>query len=123
MHEVALVQALIEQVAQEIAQSGCTGAVRRVELVVGRLSGAHPDSLRFAFELLAPGTVVEKAELAIDQQPAECACAACGARQPIDELPMGCPVCGSSRITIEGGRDLLLQSIELDDAPPADPGG
>ena len=116
MHEVSLVQALIEQVEKEVQQAGYTGRVVRVDLVVGRLSGAHPDALRFAFELLAPETVVAGAQLEIAEIRADCCCQACHARVPIDDLLCACPHCGSPQITIEGGRELLLQSIELDES-------
>lgn len=119
MHEVALVQALIEQVEHEVRAAGHTGRVVRVDLVVGRLSGAHPDSLRFAFELLSPDTLVAQAALTISEPSPDCCCAACGARTAIEELVVACPQCGAHQITIEGGRDLLLQSIELEDESPA----
>jgi hydrogenase nickel incorporation protein HypA/HybF len=116
MHEVAIVQALIEQVEQEVRQSGQTGRVLRLELVIGRLSGVHPDSIRFAVEVLGPGTLVEHAQVDIVQPPAYCSCRACGAHHPIDELTLLCPQCGSPEVAIEGGTELLLQSIELEDA-------
>ena len=115
MHEVALVQALIEQVEQEIRRADQRGRVLRLELHVGRLSGASPDALRFAFEVLAPGTLVEQAELAIVEPRAECRCRACGVNTPIEELVVACPQCGSAAITIDGGRELLLQSIQLEE--------
>ena len=118
MHEVSLVQALIDQVQREVEASGHAGRVVRIELAVGRMSGAHPESLRFAFGLLAPGTLVEGAQLDIQQPKAVCVCRACGVQTPIDELITACPECGSGDIHIQGGRDLLLESIELDESVP-----
>jgi len=115
MHEVSIVQALIEQVEEEIQQAGATGRVVKLDLIIGRLSGAHADSIRFAFELLTPDTPLAGVSLQIDEQPAVCCCAACDAKTPIEELITACPVCGSSQITIEGGCDLILQSIELEE--------
>ncbi|MGA2033304.1 MAG: hydrogenase maturation nickel metallochaperone HypA [Thermoguttaceae bacterium] len=115
MHELSIVEALIEQIRRELHRSGQSGRVVRVELAIGRLSGVHCDSIRFAFELLSPGTPVEGAQLDISEPKAVCACRACGARQEIDELVIQCPLCQSADISIVEGRDLLLQSIELDD--------
>ncbi|MGO8690436.1 MAG: hydrogenase maturation nickel metallochaperone HypA [Thermoguttaceae bacterium] len=117
MHELAIVEALIDQVRREVRRAGQTGRVTRLELAVGQLSGVHCDSLRFAFELLSPGTVVEGAKVAIQQPRAVCCCQDCGAREEIDELVVECPRCQSPRITIEEGRQLLLQSIELEEVP------
>ncbi len=118
MHEVSIVQALVEQVEAEVRNSGCRGRVLGLDLVIGRLSGVHADSIRFAFELLAPGTILAEAQLRITEPPAELVCAACGARTPIEDLSSQCPQCNSVQVRIEGGRDLLLQSIELEE-----PGG
>lgn len=115
MHEVSIVESLIEQVEREVAQSGHQGRVLHLELIVGRLCGASADAIRFAFELLAPETFLKDAELTIHEPRAVCCCAACGGRSEIDELVSVCPQCGSSRITFEGGQDLLLESIDLED--------
>ncbi len=114
MHEMSIVQALIEQVEAEVEKSGQSGRVVGLDLVIGRLSGVNADSIRFAYEVLAPGTVLEGATLRISEPTAYSDCRACGARQAIDELTMYCPRCGSGDIVIDGGRDLLLQSIELE---------
>ena len=115
MHEMSIVQALIDQVVSEVEKSGQRGRVVGLDLVVGRLSGVHADSLRFAFELLAPGTLLDGAALRIDEPLATSHCQVCGADTPVEELAMRCLACGSEQITITGGQDLLRQSIELED--------
>jgi hydrogenase nickel incorporation protein HypA/HybF len=115
VHELAIVDALIAQVRQEVQRAGAVGSVTRVELVVGRFSGVCPDSLRFAFEMLAPGTIVEGAELALSQPPAIARCRTCGAETQLDDLAGTCPQCQSPEVSLEGSRDLVLQSIELED--------
>jgi hydrogenase nickel incorporation protein HypA/HybF len=113
MHEMSIVDALIEQVSKEVGRSGAAGPVTRVDLSIGRLSGVNPDSIRFAFEMLAPGTAVEGATLAIREPKAVCVCRACGKETEIDELTANCPNCSSSDISITGGQQLLLESIEV----------
>jgi hydrogenase nickel incorporation protein HypA/HybF len=115
MHELAIAQALIEQIEREVHRAGQTGAVKRVDLIVGRLSGVHCDSLRFAFELLRPGTPVEGAELQIAEPRAVCVCRVCGAREEVEEIAVECPRCHCDDITLEDGRQLLLQSIEIEE--------
>jgi len=118
MHELSIVEALIEQVGRELKRAGQPGPVRQLDLSIGRLSGVHGDSIRFAFGLLAPGTPLENATIAIHEPKAVACCRACNARTEIDELVVRCPACGSDEITIEGGRDLLLQSIEVEEPHP-----
>jgi hydrogenase nickel incorporation protein HypA/HybF len=122
MHELSIVDALIEQVGREVHRAGQSGKVRGVELAIGRLSGVNCDSIRFAFELLAPDTIVAGAEIKINQLKAAYRCHDCNAQAEIDEMIFTCPKCGSKAVTIEGGRDLLLQSIDVDDEQEVDSG-
>lgn len=116
MHEMSIVQALIEQVEAEVEKSGEKGRVTRLDLVIGRLSGVHADSIRFAYEFLSKDSILDGAELRISEPSAYLACHACDHREPISDLEMHCPDCGSGDVVIEGGRDLVLQSIELEDS-------
>jgi hydrogenase nickel incorporation protein HypA/HybF len=115
MHELSIVEALIDQVETELERAGHKGRVARVELSIGRLSGVHTESVRFAFGLIAPGTVMNEAELVIEEPKAVCNCRACGTKIEIDDLVLQCPRCNSDDITIEGGRDLVLHSIEVEE--------
>ena len=115
MHEMSIVQALLDQIQIEVEKSGHMGRVMGLHLVIGRLSGVHVDSIRFAFELLSPETIAQDAELTIDQPKALLCCQACEKQQEIEELHANCPSCGAANVTIQGGQDLLLQTIELED--------
>ncbi len=115
MHEISIVDALIEQVQQEVERSGQKGRIVRLELAVGRLAGVSCDSLRFAFELLVPGTPLEQAELHVTEPKATCCCQACKACVEIEEITLQCPECESIEVIMEGGRELLLQSIEIEE--------
>ncbi len=115
MHEVAIVQTLIEQVEDEVRNSGHDGRVLRLQLSIGRLSGVHADAIRFALELLAPGTVLEGADIDIDEPRASCRCRQCKRSTVLEELVYECPACQSHDFSVEGGQDMLLQTIELED--------
>jgi len=112
---MSIVQSLLDQVDREVAAAGHSGRVVALELVIGRLSGVNADSIRFAFELLAPQSPLAGAELRIAEPRAVCRCGACGAEVEIDEIVATCPRCGGSDIVFAGGNELLLQSIELEE--------
>ena len=78
MHELAIVEALIEQVQREVRRAGQKGRVTRLELAIGSLSGVHCDSVRFAFDLLAPRNGGRRGEGRIQQPRAVSCCRACG---------------------------------------------
>jgi hydrogenase nickel incorporation protein HypA/HybF len=113
VHELSIVEALIEEVKKEVERAGETGRVARLDLKIGRLSGVNTDSIRFAYQLLAPGTLLEGADLQITEPSPLCCCRSCGARTEVEELIAACPRCHSGDIFLEGGHDLLLESIEL----------
>ena len=115
MHEAAIAEELISAALAQLARSGARGRVLRLEVAVGRLSGVSPEALRFAFEQLAPGTPVAGAALEIAEPPAQCRCKECGKQTATGALFGGCPACGSSAVSIAGGRELLLQAIEVED--------
>lgn len=114
MHELSIVEALISQVQQELDRAGQQGRVLQLELSIGRLSGVNPESVRFAFNLLAPGTFVDGAEIVIHEPKAICHCHACNRQVEIDDLVVECPECAAIDITIEGGREMMLQTIDIE---------
>ena len=116
MHELSIVEALIDQVQQELDRAGQQGRVLQLDVSIGRLSGVYPEAVRFAFGLLAPGTVVDGAKLVIQEPKPVCRCHACNAQVEIDDLVVQCPKCAADEITIEGGRDMILQSIEIEES-------
>jgi len=115
MHELSIVETLIEQAQKEVRRSGHSGRIVRLDLVIGRLAGVSCDSIRFAFDLLSPDTMLEGAEVRITEPKATCCCQACDARVEGDELTVRCPRCGGVGVSFEGGRQLLLESIEIED--------
>lgn len=116
MHEVSIVETLIRQVADEVERSGHSGRVTQLDLIVGRLSGASAEAIRFAFELLSKeDPLLDGATLVIAEPKAVCRCRACGVETEIDDLVAVCPVCEDEQIQIVGGNDLMLDSIELED--------
>ncbi len=115
MHELSIVEALIEQVQEEVKRAGVEGKIAKLELSIGRLSGVNADSIRFAFDLLAADSILSGAEIVIFEPKAVCRCNHCHAETEIDGLLLQCPRCSSDDVVIDGGRELLLQSIDVEE--------
>lgn len=115
MHELTIAEAILQQVDEVVRQSGQSGRVTRVELAIGVLSGVCADSVGFALGLLTEGTALAQTDFRIRQPQAQCVCQHCGRRTPIDDVVLACPVCASPAIAIHGGRELVLESIELEE--------
>ena len=111
MHELAIAESIVD-VALRHARDR---RVAKVELRVGHLRQVVPSALTFAFELLAEGTVLQGAELAIETVPAAGRCRRCGEESELDDFPLQCGRCGGFELDVLRGEELLVDALELDD--------
>ena len=112
MHELAVCQALIDQVEQ-IAQQERAAQVLSIHLGIGPLSGVEPRLLEQAFFVARAGGVANEAELVIESLPVQVSCDQCG--KTTDALParLLCGACGNWQTRLVSGDELLLQHVEL----------
>ncbi len=115
MHELGILEEIFQIAQRELARRGVEGPVKNITLVVGKLSGASPEALRNAFEVVTPGTRWAGAELVIEEPGPVCGCSTCGFEEVVEELQLSCPRCGGEEITLSGGDELRLASLEMDD--------
>ncbi len=93
MHESGLTEDLLTHALQHAREAHARRIVR-LRVTIGALSDATPDSVRFYFEALAPGTLAEGAVLEFDTAPGRAHCRACGQDVTVGELFAPCPACG-----------------------------
>lgn len=113
MHEISLVQSLLETVIESSAANGIK-SVHRVRLVAGEMHGALPDALQFAFEVLTPGTVCAGAVLEINKRPLMLRCKPCGREFRPAGLSWRCPDCCENGATLVSGQELYVDYYEGD---------
>lgn len=111
MHELAIADALVGIAAEHAGGRRVT----RVDVKVGRLRQVVPSALSFGFELVAQGTVVEGAELTLEEVPVTGCCRVCGVDAALVDLPFACPSCGRPDVRIRTGEELLVESLEVTD--------
>ena len=88
--------------------------VKKINVVIGQLTTVVPDALDFAFEMVSKGTVFENAEINVKYVPLKVRCKDCGAEHVLDEPFMFCRTCDSFNLEIESGRELYVDSFEID---------
>jgi len=113
MHELAICQALLDQVAPIALRHD--RRVGRVRVSVGPLSGVDAGQLERAFELARQGTAAEGAALDVTTAPVRVRCGECDAESPASANRLLCARCGSWRTRIASGDELLLLGIDLTD--------
>jgi hydrogenase nickel incorporation protein HypA/HybF len=115
VHELAVTQGILD-VALEAAQGASAQRIFAINLVIGDLSSIVDDSVQFYFDILSRGTAAEGAILRFQRQPASAHCRDCGNEfEATIPLTPACPLCGSARLEIAGGREFRVESIEVDD--------
>jgi hydrogenase nickel incorporation protein HypA/HybF len=111
MHELSIAESVVT-----VARRHAAGRpVAKVELRVGHLRQVVPSALEFAFELVAQGTEVEGAELAMEEVAAAGRCRSCEAETRLDDFPLRCGRCGDFDVEVTEGEELLVDSLELDE--------
>jgi hydrogenase nickel incorporation protein HypA/HybF len=114
MHELAICQALLRQVL-EVAEDRGSRRIGQIKLRIGPLSGVEPELLKTAFPLVAAGTPCEGAIIEIMDIPVRVRCQICGSTSQVRCNRLLCMDCGTWRVTLVGGDEMLLASVELSD--------
>ena len=113
MHEMSIVEALLESVEQQLASyPGARATTLTVR--IGALRLVEPATLRFCFQTVAPDVRLEIEEVA-----ASARCCDCQKTFSIEENWFQCPHCQSVNGQILTGNELQLVSLEIEPAIPA----
>ena len=112
MHELAICQALMEQV-ERIGQEQRAQHVESIRLGIGPLSGIEPRLLEQAFYVARAGSIADQARLVIESTPVIVSCKQCGAQTRVLPSRLLCGQCGDWRTTLVSGDEMCLQNIEL----------
>ncbi|MGO9326190.1 MAG: hydrogenase maturation nickel metallochaperone HypA [Terracidiphilus sp.] len=115
MHELSIAASIVETVTE--SASAYPGArVKEVRLRVGALASVVEDSLQFCWELASEGSPVAGAKLVINILPVILHCEACGVDSQIEGVQsFRCPRCGELAADLRQGRELEIESIELEE--------
>lgn len=119
MHELSIAEAVVRIATQHAAGR----PVAKVELKVGHLRQVVPSALEFAFELVAEGTELEGAELAMEVVAAAGICRSCRAESVLPDFPLQCGECGGLDVQVIRGEELLVDSLELEEEMSTTNGG
>jgi hydrogenase nickel incorporation protein HypA/HybF len=116
MHELAICQALIEQV-ERVARDNGAGRVLSITISVGPLAGVEPKLLEHAYPLAAAGTVAEDAQLVIETIAVQVRCRKCQAETAVVPNRLLCGTCNDWQVDVIAGDEMLLQRVEIEPAP------
>lgn len=114
MHEMSLMAGVIDTVRDRARENNIC-RVKKVKLVIGRLSQALPDSLQFAFSVFAAEDIFQGAVLEIEERDIVCRCPNCSNEFGVEDgHSFICPNCQGRQVDIVAGRELYIDYFEGD---------
>ena len=120
MHELSIAASIVDAVTESAA--AYPGArVKEVRLRVGALASVIEDSLQFCWGITVEGTPLAGSKLVVHIQPVVTHCDACGQDGELASLQsFRCPHCGEPATDLRQGRELEIESIEIDEPEQVD---
>ena len=113
MHELSITQSMIDIVLEQGDKAGAK-KIKAINLVIGELSGFVEESVRFYFGFLSKDTIAEEAELNFIPVSAQGRCRICHSTFELEDADWNCPRCGVSDIDITAGKELFVESIDIE---------
>ena len=113
MHEADITQGILDIVFKAAEDAGAK-KINEVNLTIGSLSQVVPDSIEFYFEIMTKDTIADGVRLSIDMIPALAKCRACGNEFGAEDMILTCPECGDYFSELITGRELAVESIDID---------
>jgi len=113
VHEFGVTENIIS-IALAKAKEVQANKITVINVVAGELSSFAPDCIQFYFDFLSKDSIAQEAVLHFEVLPARLRCRDCSSVfHPRDSL-WTCPECQGSSVEIIGGRELYVQSMEIE---------
>ena len=113
MHELAITQSMLDLVLEQ-ARKVEAREVKRINLVIGEMSGFVEECVQFYFDFISKGTIAEQAALSFKMIPTTARCQSCGKLFELRQFDWTCPYCQGNSMEIISGKELFVESIEVE---------
>ncbi len=113
MHEFSITESILS-LALEKAGEAKASRIKRINLVIGELSGVVSECVQFYFEAISKNTIAAGAELGFETRPTKLKCRKCQTVFIPKDSQWSCPDCHEAGIEIVSGRECYMESIEVE---------
>ncbi len=112
MHEISVARQIVS-VASAQAQALGYANVKTVRVQIGSWTCINTDLLRRAFAAAVSENGKAGPDLHIELVKPQCKCEECSSAFEPDEFALRCVECGSARVVLTHGREMVVESIEV----------
>lgn len=120
MHELSMADAIVKT-AVDVAEKNDAQKIIEITIEIGGLALLNPEQLRFMVDVLSEDTLLEGANIIIEEIPIEIKCNSCNYEGLAgdDELDhympiVKCPECEDVSIKIIKGRECNVKNIKIE---------
>ncbi|MDH5696028.1 MAG: hydrogenase maturation nickel metallochaperone HypA [Dehalococcoidia bacterium] len=113
MHELAITQSMLDLVLEQAGKAEAK-EVGKINLVIGEMTGVVGECVQFYFDFISKGTLAEGAELSFTVVPTTARCRGCDKSFELKEFDWTCPYCQGNNMEIVAGKELFVESIEVE---------
>ena len=112
MHEISVARQIVS-IASGRARALGYANVKAVRVQIGSWTCMNADLLRRAFAAATSENGKSGADLHVEVVKPQCKCGECGCAFEPDEFALRCVECGSARVVLTHGREIVVESIEV----------
>ena len=125
MHEVSVVTTLVDATIKEL-QKYDLKKVNSVTVRIGDLTNLGEEQLKFAYEIVTRGTILDGSELIVEHEPIELQCRSCDYSGPAKVISdpdfdthtipiLACPKCGGA-VNVTSGQSCVVECMDIEEA-------
>lgn len=112
MHELPVTERIAE-VCLKHAQKNNAQHIRKVNIILGELTGIHDHHVSFYWDMVTRGTIAEGAELHFSKIPVRAFCPKCLNEFVVKDCNQTCLECGEIYTELISGQECLVEGIEV----------
>lgn len=120
MHELSMAQAIVDTVL-DAAKKNNAEEIVEVTIEIGKLTMLNPEQLKFLLDVIVEDTLLENADIIIEDVPVEIDCRNCefeGLANTDDSdhylALVLCPQCGERNVEVLKGRECNVKTIKIE---------
>ena len=113
MHELSVTEGILKICLDE-GKKYNVEKIKKINIVVGELTGLMPSCISYYFNIVAKGTLAEEAEISITYEKVKIKCKSCGFEGQFLSNQYVCPNCGNDDYEIVKGREFYIDTMEVE---------